>query len=469
MRPTVPAFRIATLTAARTRLSRERGARERAAARGPSGRNGVPFATVARVLHEQRYSEVTSPERRGFILVLGVMSLLFIAAESGGFAAQPGYVLAARIVMSALLLAAPLLLGGPLGPRAVRGVVYALCAGACLSFATIAWGTGGTASPYYAFTPMLPLVFTIAVPDLPLGSLLAGFCAGGVGLARVWVEGARAPTLAFWTLAFASTTIYAVAGSIFSRRQRARERRLVEERLAAEELAAESERQRARAERLALLGRLAEGVAHDVAGPLARVEAGVRHIEAEVHAAGAPDGDLADRFAAVRAAADRIRHIVDDLRTFAAADGEASEDCALAVVAEEARLILEERFRAAVTVVREPADLPPVRVVRARLVHALVWIMVDASGRGVRRLHLAARCDGPDVVIELADDGAALDVAGLDLPAATVREAGLALALAREELVSAGCGVEGASPGPELRLPLRIRCPGGTGAAVRVA
>jgi hypothetical protein len=82
----------------------------------------------------------------------------------------------------------------------------------------------------------------------------------------------------------------------------------------------------------------------------------------------------------------------------------------------------------------------------------------------VRRLHLAARCEGPDVVIDLSDDGADLDVAGLDLPAATVREAGLALALAREELQSAGCDVD-AVFGPELRLPLRIRCPGAVAGA----
>jgi signal transduction histidine kinase len=418
----------------------------------------------------ERDSEVTAPERRAFILVLGAMSLLFIAAESAEFGVQPGYVLVARVVMSALLLAAPPLLGRPLGPRAVRAVVYALCAGVCLCFATIAWGTGGTASPYYAFTPMLPLVFTVAVPDLPLGSLLAGLCAGGVGLARAWAEGLQAPRLAFWTLAFASTTTYAVAGAIFSRRQRARERRLVEERARAEEVAAESERQRARAERLALLGRLAEGVAHDVAGPLARVEAAVGRIEADLGAAGAPDHALAEGFAVARAAAGRIRRIVDDLRTFAAADGEASVDCDLAVVAEEARAILEERFRAAVTIARDPAELPPVRVVRARLVHALVWIMVDASGRGVRRLHLAARLQGAEVAIELSDDGADLDVAGLELPAATVREAGLALALAREELLRAGCEVVRPAPGGELRLPLHVRCgAGAAGASTRVA
>jgi signal transduction histidine kinase len=387
------------------------------------------------------------------------MSLLFLAAESPSFAAQPGYVLVARLLMSVLLLGAPPLLARPLGRRAVRGVVYVLAAGVCLCFATIAWGTGGTTSPYYAFTPMLPLIFTIAVPDMPLGSLVAGLCAGGVGLSRAWVEGLHVPALAFWTLAFGSTTTYAVVGSMFNRRQRARERRLIEERRRAEEIAAESELQRVRAERLALLGRLAEGVAHDVALPLARIEAGVGEIEVGIGAARAPDDDLAGAFSAVRAAAGRIRGIVDDLRTFASADGEASADCDLAVVAEEARLVLEERFRAAVQVTRDPADLPRVRVVRGRLVHALVWIMVDASGRGVRRLHLAARRDGPCVAIDLADDGADLDVAGLDLPAATVREAGLALALAREELLRAGCEVEGGSPGGELRLPLRFRCP----------
>jgi signal transduction histidine kinase len=416
------------------------------------------------VLHE-RDSEVTSPERRAFIAVLAVMSLLFIAAESPFFGEQPGYVLVARIVMSALLVAAPPLLGRALAPRAVRAVVYVLCAGVCLSFATIAWGTGGTASPYYALTPMLPLIFTIAVPDLPLGSLVAGLCAGGMGLARAWMEGMRGPSLAFWVLAFTTTTIYAVIGSIFSRRQRARERRLVAERLRAEELAAESERQRARAERLALLGRLAEGVAHDVASPLARLESGVRHLELDVGAAAGLDGDLPDRFAAVRGAAERIRRIVDDLRTFAAEDGEGSADCDLAVVAEEARQVLAERFRAAVAVERAPTDLPRVHAVRARLVQALVWIMVDASGRGVRTLHLGARCDGTDVVMELADDGADLRVAGLELPAAAVREAGLALALAREELTRAGCEVEEAVPGAELRLPLRVRCQGGAAGA----
>jgi hypothetical protein len=165
-------------------------------------------------------SEVTSPERRGFIVVLGVMSLLFLVAESPGFAQQPAYVLAARLLMSALLLAAPVLLRRPLAPRSVQWVVYTLCAGVCLAFAAIAWGTGGTLSPYFAFLPMLPLVFTIAVPDVPLGSLLAGACAGGVGLARVWSEGTRAPEALFWVLAFTSTTTYAVAGSIFNRRQR---------------------------------------------------------------------------------------------------------------------------------------------------------------------------------------------------------------------------------------------------------
>jgi signal transduction histidine kinase len=406
-------------------------------------------------------SEVTSPERRGFIVVLGVMSLLFLVAESPGFAQQPAYVLAARLLMSALLLAAPVLLRRPLAPRSVQWVVYTLCAGVCLAFAAIAWGTGGTLSPYFAFLPMLPLVFTIAVPDVPLGSLLAGACAGGVGLARVWSEGTRAPEALFWVLAFTSTTTYAVAGSIFNRRQRARERRLVEERARAEEILAESERQRARAERLALAGRLAAGVAHDVANPLSVVMASVGVIEQHVASGSGDDPDLAYTFADVRVSLDRIQRTVEDLRRVAQTDVGASEDCDLAVVVEEARLTLQERFRASVSIVRvPPAELPWVHAVRSRLVHALVWILVDASGRGVRRLRVAACRDGAEVIVDLEDDRADLSVAPLDLPAATVREAGLALALAREDLLRAGCHAEGAAPDGDLRMPLRIRCAG---------
>lgn len=411
-------------------------------------------------------SEATSPERRGFILLLGAMSLLFLAVESPAFTAQPGYVLAARLLMSALLLAAPALLGR-LGPRAVRRIVHALAAGVCLAFATIAWGTGGTASPYFAFLPMLPLVFTIAVPDVPTGSLLAGACAGAVGLARVFAEGASVAQAAFWVLAFATTTLYALAGSIFNGRQRARERRLLEERAGAEELLAESERQRARGERLELVGRLAEGVAHDVATPLSEVTGSVAEIEREVAARIGSDPELAARFAGVHAALERIRRTVEDLRSFAQADLEASEDCDLAVAMEQARLTLDERFQAAVGVALPAANLPRVHAVRARLVHALVWIMADASGRGVRRLRIAARREGAEVLVELEDDGGGLSVAPLDLPAATVREDGMALALAREDLLRAGCQVEAATRGGALELPLRIRCPAARDAGER--
>jgi hypothetical protein len=424
---------------------------------------------------EERESEVTSPERRAFILVLAGMSVLFLVAESPRFPEQPGYVLVARLAMSALLFFGPVVLARPLPPGAVARVVYGMAAGVCLSFATIAWGTGGTAGPYFAFTPMLPLIFTIAVPDMPLGSLLAGLSVGAVGMARVWGEGLPAPQVAFWTLAFSSPTVYAVAGSIFYRRQRARERRLVAERARAEEILAESERQRARAERLALVGRLAAGVAHDVSHPLAVAAAGIGAVERHVAAGTRGDEALASRLEEVREALDRIGRIVEDVRSYSDADETSAEDCDLAVAAEEARLVLEERFRAFVSVAGLGADLPRIHAVRGRLVQALVWIMADASGRGVRRLRLDARRDGDEVVVELSDAAVDVSHAPQDLPAAIVREAGVALALAREDLLRAGFSVE--ASGDELRLPARLRCRAGAevpradraGAATRVA
>jgi signal transduction histidine kinase len=398
------------------------------------------------------------------MFVLAAMSVLFLAAESPHFAEQPGYVLVARLAMSTLLVAGPLVLARPLAPPAVQAVVYVISAGVCLSFATIAWGTGGTASPYFAFTPMLPLIFTIAVPDLPLGSLLAGVCAAGVGLARVWAEGLPAPQSAFWTLAFSSTTTYAVAGSLFNRRQRARERKLVAERARAEEILAESERQRARAERLALVGRLAAGLAHDVSRPLSAASAGLRAIERQVAASTQVEDGVADTLENVRDALHRIERTVEEVRSYAEADLTATEDCDLAVVAEEARLALEERFHASVAIARAGPDLPAVHVVRARLVQALLWIMADASGRGVRRLRLSASRDGENVMMEISDDAVDVSHVPQDLPAATVREPGLALALAREDLLRAGCCVHAE---PELRLPARLRCRAATDGETR--
>jgi C4-dicarboxylate-specific signal transduction histidine kinase len=264
--------------------------------------------------------------------------------------------------------------------------------------------------------------------------------------------------VAFWVLAFGSTTVYAVTGSIFHRRQRARERSLEAERARAEEILAESERQRARAERLALVGRLAAGVAHDVASPLASVGAGVGEIERRLREEGALDAELGATFSDLRASLDRLRRTVDDLRRAAHAEIGATEACDLVVVTEEARLALSERFRASVTVVSEPAELPRLAAVRAALVNALVWLLVDASGRGVRRIRIAARREGADVLVELRDDARDLAVAPLDLPAATVAEPGLALALAREELTRAGCRVEDAPRDGELHLPLVLRC-----------
>lgn len=410
-------------------------------------------------------SEVTSPERRGFILVLGAMSLLFLAVE--GSRPQPGYVLAARVLMSALLLSAPALLARPLAPRAVRAVVYTVCGGVCLAFGAIAWGTGGTHGAYFAFLPMLPLVFTIAVPDVPVGSLVAGVCAGGVGLSRVRLEGLPAQEAMFWVLAFSATTIYAVAAAVFARRQRARERRLVGERARAEEVLAESERQRGRAERLALAGRLAAGVARDVAEPIAAVTARLRDLEHRAASAGG-DAELPAALAGVRGALDRIRRTVEDLRRLAREDLEASEDCDLAVVAQEARLALQERFRATVSFAPDlGAELPRVHAVHGRLVHALVWILVDASGRRVSGIRLAAIRDGDRVTVELFERRAGLATAPLDLPAAAVEEAGLALELAREELSRSGCELEIVDPAGAPGPWLKIRCAAGRAVPAR--
>ncbi len=170
-------------------------------------------------------SEITTRERRGFIFLLGAANLVFLGLDLRSSWPSAALVTSGRIVLSTALLAVAFVLREGSNEVAARRVVRALALGAALAFGAIVWGTGGTAGPYAAFFGVLPIVFTLAVPDDLVATLVFSTVCGAIGVARATVEGLAPSQIAFWCLAHASSGGYAVASSVLHGRLRLRERR----------------------------------------------------------------------------------------------------------------------------------------------------------------------------------------------------------------------------------------------------
>ncbi|HUS64976.1 MAG TPA: ATP-binding protein [Kofleriaceae bacterium] len=141
--------------------------------------------------------------------------------------------------------------------------------------------------------------------------------------------------------------------------------------------------QLARADRLAAMGTLAAGVAHEINNPLAftRLNTDIlrRLIENDM-----PDGEPRARALAlldeVRAGTDRVASIIRDLGTFSRAEeGEVGPVSLSDSVADAARLVMHEIRHRARLVVDVPADLPPVHASALRLEQVFVNLLLNAA------------------------------------------------------------------------------------------
>ncbi|GEJ58754.1 histidine kinase dimerization/phospho-acceptor domain-containing protein [Anaeromyxobacter diazotrophicus] len=370
-------------------------------------------------------TEATSPERRGFMLLLGATNAVLLVLDVLRGPPELGLLLAGRLLLMAVLLGAPLALGRASGAAAgavatVGGVV------AAAGFAAVARATGGGAGPYLVVLPILPIVYLLAVPDVPWAALSTGLLGGTLAIAIVWSEGARGARLATAVALNAFGTAYATAGAALNRHLRRRE-------AAAREELGRSEARRVQAERMTLLGRVVAGVAHAFNNPLAALSADLRWLERVARGAPEPDAAEVDEVAGdARSALERLRRIVLDLGALAREGRGAREALELAeLVAHAARLAALRGVAADAAAV--PAGL---RVLGERdsLVQALAGVLISCSEGGARggaalRLSAAAR----DGALELRIDGAGRGVLLHD---------DVLLVVARERLSSLGGGLE---------------------------
>jgi len=173
--------------------------------------------------------------------------------------------------------------------------------------------TGGTRSVFSGMLLATPFAVLVAIPAYPSSAALTGAALlGGGVLLRGW-EGQAATDVASWAIVSAAMTTLATYGTVASRRLWWREIQVERERTEALAGLADSERRRAEAERLAEVGRLAAGVAHQVNNPLAALKSNVRWL-GEPAAAAAAEAERREVVDDTVAAVDRIAEIVADLR-----------------------------------------------------------------------------------------------------------------------------------------------------------
>ena len=307
----------------------------------------------------------------------------------------------------------------------------------------VALGSGGQASPYFLFLPLLPLVLGIFMPDEP-GAPLA---AGATSLAStLWMAGpsAEGGHLVFLVMANASATFYGWVAVLLYRRLRERERRAAEAREQALAELHHSEERRALSERLAALGRLAAGVAHEINNPLAFVGSNVAFVEEALERRGEADRELLEALRESRGGLERIKRIVQELRGFSrgSAAGPGPTDALAAL--EQARRTLGARVQG--LAVQAAPGLPQVLAQPAELVQVLVNLLANAADA----THASSPPGGPGPIsvrlepteggleLGVADDGPGLSEEALAHafePFFTTKGAdgtGLGLALSRE-------------------------------------
>ena len=150
-----------------------------------------------------------------------------------------------------------------------------------------------------------------------------------------------------------------------------------------------TERRRARkqlmqAERLASVGSLAAGVAHELNNPLAYVIANLEVVEEEVDefAGGSPSQRLREIQDAIREAregAEKARRIVRDLRTFSRVEEERRVPVDVHRLIDVAANMALNEIRHRARLLKEYGDVPLVEADEARLTQVLVNLLVNAA------------------------------------------------------------------------------------------
>ncbi|HZZ85681.1 MAG TPA: ATP-binding protein [Anaeromyxobacteraceae bacterium] len=297
-------------------------------------------------------------------------------------------------VYSALLLGVGLPL---LGHRALTPAAFAIIV---LGAAALALAAGAALAIRSAAAPVERLLAAAerlgGAPGRPLELPILGDDRGGHGLARAAVAFER------------------VAAALAEERRQLRSK--VEELTLANRSLADARESLSRSERLATVGRLAAGLAHEVGNPLGAVTG-----FAELARSRLPEGAdpvVRDAIERIAVAAERIDHVVRELLDFARPAPPSLAAVQLGPVVEASLQLarVQARFREVEVACELASALPEVWADPRRIEQVLLNVLLnagDATG-GSGRVRVAARELDGSVLLSVADDGPGF--APADLP-----------------------------------------------------
>lgn len=169
-------------------------------------------------------------------------------------------------------------------------------------------------------------------------------------------------------------------------------------------------------ERLATIGQLAAGVAHEINNPMSYLLANLEQMEGMITGAG-PDSAAPDLQSCLRDALDgakRIRDIVRDLKTFAHADDESLARVNVKAAVESAINIAYNQIKHRVRLERDLADVPDIVANPGRVTQVVLNLLVNAvqalEGHDPTSqwIRVASRREGEWIRIEVADSGSGI-------------------------------------------------------------
>jgi signal transduction histidine kinase len=397
-------------------------------------------------------SPAARKERRTSLL-LGASIVAIVSAAEPFYREFDGRLLAVRVLCCVILAASGFAL--PRAGTRLYGILLPLASlGFCWLYGTTVWLNGGVASPDFQYMVLCPLALMVIFQD-EVVACSAGVVGTLTAVAMLsWLGDAPIAAAIDSLTTDAAVGVLAVFGTFSFRRVRLVEITTQRARATALEQLALSEHRRALAERLASLGQLAAGVAHEINNPLFYVSTNVDTLASGegLSCPGLTAAEVQALLADILMGTERIGQIVKDLKEYSSGGEDAPRPCRVDDVIGDALRLASFKLGKAIEVRRScELDLPSVTVDRRKLSQVLINLLVNAAeaiadaGTAEPWVRIAAARVGDAVQIAVQDNGPgiAAEVAGrLFEPFITSKPigkgTGLGLALCREYVLSFG-------------------------------
>ncbi len=270
---------------------------------------------------------------------------------------------------------------GPSPRRLVRAVAGVVVPNVFLGL--VVYRLGGVSSPLFSWFFVMPLMtLSLSRGELWQGMLSTLLPMVAVGT-LMGLEGMEAGPMVTRLLLLLGAGAVGMQMSFFYRRLRLARTRAEDEQRAVEEALVASQARALQAERLAQVGRLAAGVAHEVKNPLAYVQANLRFLLEEWRqpATGADDTEYTEALQETMQGVERIHQIVKDLTALSRAEEtvEGVGRCELVPVIDASVRLASVRLK---SLVRLAVEVPPEVVAKAeprRLGQVLLNLLLNAA------------------------------------------------------------------------------------------